>query len=807
MDPMGKVTYAYYDHLDRLTSVVRKVGSTDDDGGNPDVDAITQAEYDPSDNLTAVVYPEGERVEAGYDQAGRRTSIMAIDPVNGNLSLTLVRDGADNVTSATLPNGNSYSLAYDGANRLTHAGDSVGTVADMTYDADGNVLTRAEALGNTWTFVYDNADRMVERHDPLVETPTDKFAQLVYDGTRLSERVDNKGVRTHYEYDDIDRVLAVVEDYQPSNPTGDTANTTTSYTYDGVGEMLTMTDHDGDTTSYGWDTAGRLAGITYPDNGVVTYTHYDSGKLHTRTDQQNVVTTYTYNDLYQLTARSYSTGRSDTFTWNRSGKLLTANNDVAALTFTYDALRRLTAETQEHPAGEILPAGSYTTTYAYTVGPSGGTRTVGYPGGRVVTETYDLRNRLDSVSGGAGVGADWTFDAANRRTNATLGNGIASLFDFDVNSRLTHIQHARDTTTLFEVSFGYDEIGVKKFARDSTPGRTDHSELYTHDARSRLRTMDRGTLSQDDTTITPLTGSEMPSAQAWPDLDHRGNWPTFTQTVDGTQSTQTRTADAVNAYTSVDLGWGAVSPTYDANGNLTNVLSGYYAYDEENRAVWAAGEWGDVSLYYDALGRRVESYTEDNLDTVRWTRHVYSGLKAVEEYEATIDGGWFSMMRASGQWGSLLSARALGPGGSSSRPGALLALDDPDPIPWGDMVLAREFVWGRTFTEPVAMIDHTDAGDLPAGQPETLHYLTGPLGSVVALTDAAGAVVERYDYDPYGQTYITGPAYARRPIATPSCGPASATTRRRRCTSSGPVPTRQAWAAGSNATRRGMWMG
>ncbi len=59
------------------------------------------------------------------------------------------------------------------------------------------------------------------------------------------------------------------------------------------------------------------------------------------------------------------------------------------------------------------------------------------------------------------------------------------------------------------------------------------------------------------------------------------------------------------------------------------------------------------------------------------------------------------------------------------------------------------------YPEPVAMIDHTSDGDVEAGTPEVLHYLHDVLGSVVALTNAAGEVVERYDYDPYGKTYIT----------------------------------------------------
>jgi RHS repeat-associated protein len=82
-----------------------------------------------------------------------------------------------------------------------------------------------------------------------------------------------------------------------------------------------------------------------------------------------------------------------------------------------------------------------------------------------------------------------------------------------------------------------------------------------------------------------------------------------------------------------------------------------------------------------------------------------------------------------------------------------------------DWTLAREYVYGNGFLDPVAMIDYTDAGDpeYPAGVPEVLHYVRDALGSVVGLTSQAdfnenppvpGTLVERYDYDPYGRTYI-----------------------------------------------------
>jgi RHS repeat-associated protein len=78
--------------------------------------------------------------------------------------------------------------------------------------------------------------------------------------------------------------------------------------------------------------------------------------------------------------------------------------------------------------------------------------------------------------------------------------------------------------------------------------------------------------------------------------------------------------------------------------------------------------------------------------------------------------------------------------------------------------LAREVICGARFPEPVVMVHWTAAGDVAAGSEEVLHYVRDALGSVVGLTDAGepdatpepvpAKLVERYDYDPYGKTYI-----------------------------------------------------
>jgi YD repeat-containing protein len=749
-DPAGKVTYRGYDKLDRLTRVVRKVGDTADNGGDAN-DAVTHYEYDPEGNLTAMLGPAGERAEFEYDAADRRTTIRAIDLLHGNLATTLSYNGADRVTGATLPNGNVLTLVYDGANRLDTVTDLIGLAADYGYDENGNVVTRADGLGRTWTSVYDDADRLEELHDPLAETPTDLITRYVHDGVgRVTETVNPHGVRTHFAYDLLGRLTTTQEDYQ-GLPGQGTENTTTTYTYDGRGRVKSLADHDGNTTAYAYDAAGRLSKAIYPDNdansnGIARFTRYPSGRVHTRTDQKGVVTTYTYDDLHRLTGRAYSTGGSDSFGYDRSGRLISADGNAAARSWGYDALGRLRTS-DLFVVG--MQAWTYTT-FDYQIDANVSRRTIHYPypGGRVVTEDYDQRGRLAGVGSDrdfpAGIVAGWTYDLADQRETASLGNGIASTFGYDLDGRLTSLRHAKDAVDLFRVEYGWDAAGDRTYTRDG--GDSTRSEVYTHDARHRLRDFTRGTLNAEGTAITvPAPSAYLPQRQNWPfngpysgpnTLDRRGNWRETLTTVAGETFQDLRSVNAVNEVVDRDPdGLGDLpltALTHDNNGSLTldplarnagdgSVPSGQrYEYDVENRLtrVWntqgtetPADDFVALESAYDALGGRVKSTSADGTVTYH------------------VSAGW--------------------PGPAAA------VLEERETNGTLDGRVLREFLYGRDFLEPAALVDHTAAGQLPAATPEPLYYLQDVMRSVVALTDAAGQVVERYAYDAYGTTHIT----------------------------------------------------
>jgi RHS repeat-associated protein len=136
----------------------------------------------------------------------------------------------------------------------------------------------------------------------------------------------------------------------------------------------------------------------------------------------------------------------------------------------------------------------------------------------------------------------------------------------------------------------------------------------------------------------------------------------------------------------------AVPLTYDVKGNLTGNSNGQvYAWDIENRLTTATDSQNNtLGIYTYDALGRRVSKTAGGNTTI----FVSDGLQKICEYE--------------------------------------------------NGVLARSYAYGSYIDEPLVMISGANK----------YYYHSNNLYSVAALTDAAGAVIERYKYDPYGKATI-----------------------------------------------------
>ena len=101
-----------------------------------------------------------------------------------------------------------------------------------------------------------------------------------------------------------------------------------------------MTEATGDVTTYAYDALYELTGQTKRNSGDVvqysySYTYDDIGNRLTLTDQGSAVTTSTYNAGGQLTGTDAS-GTLTTYTYDASGNLAAEVTSAGTRSYTWD---------------------------------------------------------------------------------------------------------------------------------------------------------------------------------------------------------------------------------------------------------------------------------------------------------------------------------------------------------------------------------------------------------------------------------------------------------------------------------------
>jgi YD repeat-containing protein len=183
------------------------------------------------------------------------------------------------------------TYAYDHLYRPISITSPTGTTS-YTYDAN-NRLSLTTPAGTT-TYQYDAADQLIQVMD--WEANTTAYA---YDAAgRLITTTLPNGVVTTNAYDIADRLTSI------THKKGTTTLESFTYTLDPVGNRLSMADADG-TTTYTYDALDRILTVTYPSGapGTVAYTYDPMGNRLTMA-QDGVVTSYTYDAADRLVSKT-----------------------------------------------------------------------------------------------------------------------------------------------------------------------------------------------------------------------------------------------------------------------------------------------------------------------------------------------------------------------------------------------------------------------------------------------------------------------------------------------------------------------
>jgi len=465
-DPLSRVTTYTYDGDGNIATVT-------DDNAN-----VTTFTVNGDGQVTEIEDDLGHSTFFGYDGYGNRTTVTnALSKV-----WTYTYDTFGRVTEVEDPLTHTVEYTYNAANLVLTAEDGLGNVTTYTYDDNGNVLTVEDALTNVTTYAYDYKDQLISITDAMsgvwefeydevgnllektnprgkttvytyddigrLKTETDPRSEVRtynYDiGGRLTSRVDPKAQEIEYTYNDRNELTRI--DYPDTsyvsfayNDSGartqmiDSTGTTT-YSYDDLYRLTSVTFPGSRTVSYGYDDVGRRTSITYPGgSNQVTYGYDNANRLTSVTDWNSNATTYSYDDAGRMTTTTLpsGTGIVSTYTYDNADRLTDiahvkgGSTTVASVDYTLDDVGNRTQRVDQQG----------THTYAYD--DLHRLTSVTYPGPSTTTYDFDeFGNRIEMVVGAAST--TYAYDDADRLTTVTPPSPASPVsYTWDDNGNLT----------------------------------------------------------------------------------------------------------------------------------------------------------------------------------------------------------------------------------------------------------------------------------------------------------------------------------------------------------------------------------
>ena len=518
------------------------------------------------------------RTRYDFDTSGR---LAAITDKNGN-RLSLTYTGAD-LTELIETAGRTILLSYDTAGRITTITDPIGRTVHYTYDLNGNLIQAIDRNGNVTVYTYDAAHQILTVVDPRGHT----VVSNTYDDANrvVTYQTDAKGNPTSFTYQELDRITTIT----------DALGNVTVHQHDSLLRLIREEDARGAIAYYVYDTAGNRIAVT-DKNGNLTQYGYDArGNVTTKLDALGNLVTLTYDEANNPLSRADALSNLTQFTYDANGNL-TQTTDALDNNIAISYLPNGLPET-------ITDALSHVTTNAYNV--EGNLTTLTDALGNVTSFTYDGVGRRLTITDPNGNTTTTTYDANNNRLSVTDPmEGVIS-YTYDANDNKLSATDLNGNTT----QWAYDE----KDLRISETDALGQLETYEYDALDRrIAKTDRRNNSTGyaydkvGNLIEVTDALNNPTRYSY---DLNGNRLSVNDARDNTTQYE---YDALNRRTqSIDALNNAIITTYDANGNRTTRTdrrgaTTHYDYDKLNRLIQVTNALGHSQAFgYDANGNRI----------------------------------------------------------------------------------------------------------------------------------------------------------------------------------------------------------
>ncbi|MBS1700417.1 MAG: HNH endonuclease [Armatimonadetes bacterium] len=589
-DRDGRITYVTYDSYGHPTSITTPRSVT------------TQFTYDysnwPTGRLSQIQRATDTPKNFSYFSNGLVDTITVAQPgtSTGTVNISFTYDSLGNLLTKTVPGNNAvssatttYNYTTDGAySQTAQVGqpltvtDANGKVSRFRYDSQGRTTSFWDALNRLTSFGYNIVGKPTQATYPA--TGQTGLGQTTVINTYLwpegplstTTTYDESGTQVKQvstSYGSEGEILQVLGNTELS-----------SYVYDALYRIKTLTDGNLNSTQYSYDNVGRLSQVTYPGGDTEQYTSYDGeGNLLQRIEPRGRIINYTYNDPEGLlTQVDYPLTPSDdvNYLYDSYGRLQQVTDGQGVYNFTYgrndESLTETTTYTGLNPV-------TLTKTYYPDGSRSGLISAVGN-----FVYNYDAGGRETSMTNPIGQTTQWQYYDDSSISQQQYPNGMTSNYGYNALNQLTSLQNLNSSSSVLSAmsSFNYDGNSNLLGNATSIPSATSYggTNAYTYNAKDEL-------LSASSTRAGGFSHSFL--------ADNAGNLTTI-RGATYTYNSKNQITGSGYSYDAAGnpITYNGSSATFDTENRLTS-LGGYSAkYRFDNLRAFRQSRTGTYYLYY-----------------------------------------------------------------------------------------------------------------------------------------------------------------------------------------------------------------
>ncbi|MCI5164645.1 MAG: RHS repeat protein [Candidatus Electrothrix sp. GM3_4] len=415
-DPEGAITQFQHDGLGRIVGKTKPLGNS------------YSYIYDENSNLTAVNGPSGFHIGYEYD-------------VNNNLKKSVD------------PNGGETGYSYTESGSINSVANQLGFVTAFSYGLMNERSGMTDPEGRGWTYIYNNMLRATDVNGPL-----GYHQGFAYNSLGLvTDSTDPEGRVKHIEYDSLRRPVAITKNYVAGGAEDSDTNVTASFTYDLLGNRLSVTDPEGYEFKAEYDLQGRLVKRQDAESFEWEYSYDPMGNLLAELNPRGYTASYTYTPTNRLQSVSNPEEHTKTLAYNANGSLTELKDPMSIMTaFTYNDLdRRISRIRNYQPAVAADNETNVTTIFEYDL--AGNLRFVTNPLHHTGEISYDEAHRKKEIVDFEGGSTIFEYDKVNNLVKVTDAEGNSTSYTIDELDRLVSVTNAESETT----GYTYDLVGNK----------------------------------------------------------------------------------------------------------------------------------------------------------------------------------------------------------------------------------------------------------------------------------------------------------------------------------------------------------